>query len=364
MGGAQGESLEQFGRKVFKTTMVKVGHMTSSFAPVSVGIIGAAAIARQFVTAVSSSKVIDVRGVASRDASKVSEFATTLGIPKTYGSYEAMLADPDIEAVYNPLPNSLHAAWSMKAVAAGKHVLCEKPLAVSGAEAREMFAAARKHGVCLVEAYPYMAQQQTRQVRELVRAGAIGRPQLIRTSFGVPFSDASNIRLKPELAGGALMDAGSYAVSFVRIIAAERPTRVQAIARWTETGVDRTLVGTIEFASGLIAQVAASFATAYHRHAQIAADNGSIETTFLNHPPVGGPASFQIRRGPTIATATETIAVEGGNGFLLEAESFASMVRGGKQHWSGATEEESVDIACALEALLASARSGLPQTLP
>ena len=323
-----------------------------------IGVLGAANIARQFIAGVAPSVLVKVTAIASRDVDKAAAFARECGVGRSFGSYEAMLADKDIDAVYNPLPNSLHAEWSIKAAAAGKHILCEKPFAVSGAEARAMFDAAAKHKVHLVEAYPYMAQPQTLKVRELIKAGAIGKPQLIRASFGIPFSDPANIRLKADLAGGSLMDAGSYPVSLVRVLAGERPSRVHAVARWFETGVDKTLAGTLEFKSGLIAQISSSFATGYHRHAQVSGDAGSIETMYLNHPPVGGPPVVQVRRGPTVATATETITVEPGNGFFGEAESFARLVSGGMQHWTGVTPEESIDIAATLEALLKSARSG------
>lgn len=323
-----------------------------------IGVLGAAAIARQFIAAVAKSDEVEVVAVASRDAAKAADFAKATGIGRALGSYEALLADKDVEAIYNPLPNALHAEWSIKAVTAGKHVLCEKPLAVSGSEARAMFDAARNHKVYLVEAFPYMAQPQTLEVRKLVASGAIGTLRLIRSSFGVPFSDASNIRLKPDLAGGATMDAGSYSVSFARIIAGRCPVKVHASAIWATTGVDQTLVGTLDFGDGLIAQIAASFATGYHRHGQICGESGFIETTYLNHPPTGGPPQFQIRRGPTAMSEIETVAVPPGNGFLAEAESFARMVRGGPQFWTGASEQESIDIAATLDALLKSARSG------
>ncbi len=332
--------------------------MTTTAKPLRIGILGAAKIARAFCEAVTPSKLIKVTSVASRQADKAEAFAKDLSIARTFASYEALLADPDIDAVYNPLPNSLHAEWSIKAANAGKHILCEKPLAVSGAEAKSMFEAARRNKVHLVEAYPYMAQPQALKVRELVRSGAVGTPQLIRASFGVYFVDPANIRLKPDLAGGSLMDAGSYPVSFVRAIAGERPSRVHAIARWSETGVDKTLAATMEFKSGLIAQITSSFATGYHRAAQIAGDAGSIDVTYLNHPPIGGEPVVYLRRGIMVTNEIETIKVAGGNGFLAEADSFASLVADGPQHWTGASEQESIDIALTLEALLRSARSG------
>jgi len=323
------------------------------------GILGAANIARAFVAAVAPSKRVTVSAVASRDEERARSFARELGIPRSHPSYEALLADPDIDAVYVPLPNSMHAEWSIRAAEAGKHVLCEKPLAVTASEARAMFAAARRNRVRLVEAYPYRAQPQTLKLRELLNSNAIGRVQLIRASFGVAFSDPANIRLSPALAGGALMDAGSYAVSLVRTVAGERPSRVHAVARWAETGVDRTVVATLEFESGLLAQVSCSFATAYHRHALIAGDGGSIETTYLNHPPIGGPPILRVRRGILVTATEEIIEAPGGNGFLAEAQSFQRLVAHGPEHWTGTSEEESTDIALTLEAIARSARSGV-----
>ena len=161
-----------------------------------------------------------------------------------------------------------HAEWSIRALDAGKHVLCEKPLATSGQEARAMFDAAKRNDRRLAEAYPYRAQPQTLKLGDLLRQNAIGRVQLIQASFGFPLADAANIRMNPALAGGALMDAGCYPVSFVRMVAGSRPARVQALAQWSDSGVDRTLVASLEFASGLIAQISCTFATARHRRAE------------------------------------------------------------------------------------------------
>lgn len=334
-----------------------------SHQPLRIGILGAADIARAFVKAVAPSKLVTIAAVGSRTLDKAQAFAREFDIPRAHASYDALLADPDVEAIYNPLPNSLHAPWSIKAAEAGKHVLCEKPLAVDEVEAKAMFDAARRNRVHLVEAYPYLAQRMTGEVRRLLAEGAIGKVKLIRASFGIPFSDPNNIRLKADLAGGAVMDAGSYAISFVRVMAGARPTRVSATAQYTATGVDETLLGTLEFANGVVAHVSASFATGYHRHGQIIGDKGSIETMFLNHPPIGGPAQFQIRRGPAAVSPIETRAVPEGNGFFHEAESFARMVREGAQHWTGATEGESCDISATIAALLKSAKTGGSVTL-
>jgi D-xylose 1-dehydrogenase (NADP+, D-xylono-1,5-lactone-forming) len=326
--------------------------------PIRIGVLGAADIARAFIKAVAPSTRVKVTAVASRSLEKARAFAAETGVERAYGDYWDLLQDRDIDAIYNPLPNSLHAEWSINACRAHKHVLCEKPLAASEVEAKEMFAAARRFNVHLVEAYPYLAQPMTIEARKLVASGAIGKPQFIRATFGIPFADPNNIRLKPDLAGGALMDAGSYAVSFVRVMAGERPSRVHAVARYAQTGVDNMLAGTMEFPSGLVAQVAASFTTGYQRHGHVSGDKGSIETMFLNHPPIGGPSEIRIRRGPQAISPVETIALPEGNGFLAEAESFARLLTDGATHWTGASQAESVDIAAILAALLESARTG------
>ncbi|MBI1244737.1 MAG: gfo/Idh/MocA family oxidoreductase [Alphaproteobacteria bacterium] len=331
--------------------------------PLRIGVLGAANIARMFIAGAAPSKKIVVAAVASRDKAKAEAFARETGIARALGSYEALLADPEIDAIYNPLPNTLHAEWSIRAVEAGKHVLCEKPLATTAADARAMFSAARKADRHLVEAYPYRAQAQTRKLAELVSSGAIGRLHLVRSSFGVYFDDRSNIRLRPDVGGGALLDAGSYAVSLVQLVAGRRPARVSASAQLFETGVDRTTVATLEFDDGLLAQVSCSFATAYHRHALIAGETGVIECTYLNHPPMGGPPTVEIRRGVKVSDPVEVIEVPGGNGFLGEADSFADLVAGGPKHWTGATPAESVDIAMTLEAILAAIKSGKPQSV-
>ncbi len=326
--------------------------------PLRLGVLGAANIARAFTSGVASSQAVTVAAVASRDAGKAERFAQECGIPRFHGSYDALLADPEIDAIYNPLPNSLHAEWSIRALEAGKHVLCEKPLAMNAAEARAMFAAARQAGRHLVEAYPYRAQAQTLKLSALLKEGAIGKVQLIRSSFGVAFSDPANIRLKPEVGGGSLLDVGSYAVSLALLVAGERPDRVSAVARWSETGVDMSVAATLEFPGGALAQVSSSFATAYHRHALISGDRGTIETTYLNHPPAGGPPILTIRRGTTVAAVPEIIEVPPGNGFLAEVESFQRLVTQGEAHWTGATPAQSIDIALTLDAIALSARSG------
>jgi len=332
---------------------------SSSDSPLRVGVLGAANIARAFISGVQPSTQVVVTAIASRDAGKAEKFACATGVARFHGSYEALLTDPEIDAIYNPLPNGLHAEWSIRACQAGKHVLCEKPLCMNGAEARAMFAAARENGVHLVEGYPYRAQPQTIKVLEAIAAGTIGKLQLIQSSFGFKLAEGPNIRIDAELGGGSLMDAGTYPVSLVRMVARETPTRVHAVAHWAG-GVDRALAATIEFESGLLAQICSSFATSVHRQALIVGDVGVIQTPFLNHPPADSPAEFLLKRGIAWDAQYETVQAPALNGFRAEAESFAALVNGTEKHWHGPSAEESVDIAMTLDALLRSARSGQP----
>jgi xylose dehydrogenase (NAD/NADP) len=334
----------------------------SSDSPLRIGVLGAANIARAFIAGVRPSMRIVVAAIASRDAGKAEKFARETGVARHHGSYESLLADPEIDAIYNPLPNGIHAEWSIRACDAGKHVLCEKPLCVTAAQAHAMFAAARANSVHLVEGYPYRAQPQTIKLLEIIAAGTIGKLQLIQASFGFKLADGPNIRRDAQLGGGSLMDAGTYPVSLVRMVAMERPTRVQAVAHWAG-GVDRALAATIEFESGLLAQISSSFATSVHRQALIAGDAGVVQTSYLNHPPIGRPAGFLLKRGTGWDSEYEQVQAPALNGFLAEAESFAALVRGATPGWQGPSPEESVDIVMTLEALLASAHSGKPVAL-
>ena len=219
------------------------------------GILSTANIGRvAVIPAIQSSKNGVVTAVASREAQKGAEFATKMGIQKSYGSYEALLDDPDIDALYIPLPNSLHYEWTIKAARAGKHILCEKPLALSAMQCQEMDAAAKQYGVELMEAFMYRFHPRSEKVIELVRAGALGPLQMIQSSFTFKLSRPDNIRLQADLGGGALMDVGSYCVNISRTLAGNEPVAVQAAAHWAASGVDAQMAGTLCFASGLMAQ--------------------------------------------------------------------------------------------------------------
>jgi xylose dehydrogenase (NAD/NADP) len=172
--------------------------MTSRTSP-KIGMLGTARIAKQFALGVAPPAAVKIVGIASRDAARAEAFASELSIPKSFSSYEALIADPNIDAVYIPLPNTMHAEWTIKSADAGKHIVCEKPLAMSLTEAKAMFAAARRTNVHLIEAYPYLSQPTTLKARELIQSGVIGHPRLINASFGVSFTDPTRSAFSPTL---------------------------------------------------------------------------------------------------------------------------------------------------------------------
>jgi len=328
--------------------------------PLQFGILGTAKIAREFAGAVGMSERVVIAAIASRDGNKARSFADTYRIPRAFDSYEALLADPEVEAIYIPLPNSLHAPWTMKALQAGKHVLCEKPLATSVLDVRRLFAAARERDLVLTEGFPYSAQPHMRVLRELISSGSIGPLKYIQAAFGFTITDAGNIRLDPSLGGGALLDAGVYPVSLVRLLTGERPVRVFATAQWHASGVDSAVIATLEHADGILAQISCSFVTSPHRHALIAGSQGVIQTPFPNNPPLDRPTVLQLKRGASWDMTYEAIEVPAVQGFRAEAEAFERHVRLGVAHWSGVTEQESTDIMLTLEAIIASARQRQP----
>jgi predicted dehydrogenase len=215
--------------------------------------------------------------VASRDEEGANTFAAQQGISQAYGSYEALLAAGDIDAVYIPLPNSLHREWTIKAAEAGKHILCEKPLALNAAECGEMASAAEQYGVVLMEAFMYRFHPQTEKVLDLLQVGAIGEPRLINATFTFRLSNPANIRLSAELGGGSLMDVGCYCVNISRTLAGAEPVEVQAFANWGKTGVDEEMVGTLRFADGLLAQFSCGLTLERREFYQVAGPEGHIE---------------------------------------------------------------------------------------
>ncbi len=337
------------------------------------GILGAAKIAGVFCRHLAADPLpasrLRIVAVASRRADTAAAFADEHGIARWHASYEALLADDEVDAVYIPLPNTLHAPWAVHAAEAGKHVLCEKPLTTSLAEAEAMFAAARKSGVMLLEGYPWWFQPQTADMVSLLEAGAVGRVQSVHASFCFKMAQPQgNIRMNPDLGGGALLDAGSYPLSFIQLVMGERPLRVRADASWTEggpeRGVDMSMSGTLFYADGRRALLSCAMDIATHRRATIFGDAGVIETEFLNHTsqqPAGDagghlPSQMRVRRGIANSVPLEEVRSPTGSGFRFAAEAFARVVAERDFDAIERAAAASLDIAATLEALALSAR--------
>ncbi|HMQ30772.1 MAG TPA: Gfo/Idh/MocA family oxidoreductase [Chloroflexaceae bacterium] len=325
------------------------------------GIIGTGRIARKFAQALAGAPGERVVAAASRDEARAETFARELGIPRGYGSYEALLADPEVGQIYLALPNALHAEWAARAAAAGKHVLCEKPIATSAAEAEQMFAAARRHGVWLMEAFMYRFHPQTLRLQELLAAGAVGEVRLVRASFAFSVSDPANVRLSAELAGGALMDVGCYCVNAARMVVGQRPARAFAAATWAPSGVDETLAGTLEYPSGALAQVACSLRASRHHQLQVVGSDGILELDEVFTVPANRPTLIRLVRGAA-QDQIELVEVPPAEHFRLEAEGFSALVAAG--HGATGLPEmplaETLDNAATIDALLRSAREGRP----
>jgi predicted dehydrogenase len=329
------------------------------------GILGTGRIARRFVEALAGSTSERAVAVASRDTARAAAFARELGVPRGYGSYEALLADPEVALVYVALPPSLHAEWCVAAARAGKHVLCEKPLATSSAEAEAMFGAARDNGVWLMEGFMYRFHPQTRAVERLLAEGALGAVRLVCVSFGINVGDdPTNIRLSAELGGGALGDVGCYCVSMARMAVGERPARVSATARLAPSEVDEFLAGTLEYPSGAVAQISCGLRLSRHQRTQIVGDGGSIELDESFSIPADRALSIRLLRGGA-RPVEERIEVPAADHFQLEAEGFAALVAAGHNahDMPEMPLEESLDNALTMDALRASARYGRPVEL-
>nr|WP_315261661.1 Gfo/Idh/MocA family oxidoreductase [uncultured Limnohabitans sp.] len=341
-------------------------HTSSRTAPLRLGILGCAKIAKQFARDVHGSKQVSIQAVASRDLTKAQAFAQSFDIARPHGSYEALLADTALDAIYLPLPNSLHAEWAIRAMQAGKHVLCEKPLALNLAEVTRMFEVARQQGVMLFESYPYWFQPQTRDLLACLSHDKIGEIRSMQASFGFTVSNTdTNIRMKPDLGGGALLDAGCYPLSLIRLVMGCAPERVMAHATWADTGVDISLMATLFYADGRRAQMSCAMDTANHRRATIVGSHGTVETEYLNHTSDSHthawgylPSQLRVRQGVANSIPFEDVHSASGSGFRFAAEAFAQVVREGDMAAIERAAMASHDIAATLDAIQISAKLG------
>lgn len=238
----------------------------------------------------------ELAAIASRNIKTAQSYAEKNGIPKTYGDYASLVADPEIDCVYIPLPVSMHAEWSVKAMEAGKHVLCEKPVTANAAEAITVAEKVKETGVTFAEAFHYRCHPLAERIEELVRGGEIGEVREIYAQFGIPLPDRSKVQFKRELAGGALLDIGCYPVSFSRWIAGCDEARVtKAKAKMTSSGVDGTIRATLEFENGVTAKIAGSLIELIPMSAFIRGSEGSISILMPFNPAVYvGPALINL----------------------------------------------------------------------
>jgi predicted dehydrogenase len=259
------------------------------------GLLSTARINDAILGAMPQSERGEVVAVASRDHARAQAYASAKGLTRAYGSYEALLADPDIQIIYNPLPNQLHAEWTIKALQAGKHVLVEKPFALSLADVDAMFAAAASAGRVLAEAFMYRHHPKTLKVKELVDSGSIGEPRLFLASFSWFLDRPQDIRWEPTMGGGALWDMGCYQVSLARYLFGA-PERVEAWQRKWVSGVDETFAATLYHSGKRVTQLNCSFQMPFRSQAEVVGSEGVI-TMVRPFQPSSPEASLSLRRG-------------------------------------------------------------------
>jgi xylose dehydrogenase (NAD/NADP) len=315
--------------------------------PIRWGVLGTSHINEKLLRGARLSEATDVVAIASRSAAKAEAFAAANGIPHAYAAYEALLADPEIEAVYIPLPNLLHHAWTLKAIEAGKHVLCEKPYTRRPAEVDEAWDAAEAAGVVLMEAFMWRHTPQAARLVEL--ASELGELVHVRSTFSFPLDDDANIRVDPNLDGGSLMDVGCYCVSASRLLAGEEPDLVFGQQLATPEGVDHRFTGFLHFPSGLVA----TFHSGFDSFSETLEVTGRGGTVYLPDP-------WHSTRGVLYLDGEEQ-TVEARNPYACELDDMAAAIRGQKAPRLG--RDDAMGQARTIDALYRSAGSGVPVTL-
>jgi len=312
---------------------------------VRLGIVSTAHINRLLIPGAQASEKVELVAVASREQSKADAYARTWGIERAYGSYEALLEDPDVDAVYISLPNTMRCEWSIRAVEAGKHVLCEKPLSRHPSDVEQAFDAAERAGRLISEAFMYRHNPQTMRLVELVTAGAIGELRLIRSAFSYSLYDAENIRLRSDVEGGSLMDVGCYCVSGSRLLAGE-PEIVFGQAYVGPTGTDWVFAGTMRFAGDVLARFARGRCFPARDGLAVIGTEGSL---FLDDPWHCREPHIELRREGEV----ERIELDPADSYRLELENLCDAIHGEAPLLLG--REDAFAQARALEALHRSA---------
>jgi D-xylose 1-dehydrogenase (NADP+, D-xylono-1,5-lactone-forming) len=319
--------------------------------PLRVGLLSTANINRLLLGGARAAEGVEVVAVASRERERAESYAAEHGLGRAYGSYDALLADDDVDAVYVPLPNSLHVEWSIRALEAGKHVLCEKPLTRRPEQAEAAFDAAERSGRVLAEAFMWRHHPQAQRLRELVDDGAIGSLRLVRASFSFDIFGADrlhDVRLQGSLDGGGLMDVGCYCVSAMRLLAGE-PERVAGRQIEGGEGVDVRFAGTLAFADGVLGSFDCGLDMVDRHELEVVGDAGSL---FLADPWHCRNPRIELRRDGEV----EVIEIDPVNPYACELADFAAAVRGERPFpfW----RDDAVGQARTIEALFRSAQFG------
>ena len=321
------------------------------------GILSTANIGQKaMIPALKASKFAKVAAVASRDADKAHQFANKMSIPIAYGDYQALLDDPTIEIIYNPLPNHLHKPWTIKAAEAGKHILCEKPMALNQEECREMIAAARANGVLLMESFMYRHHPRIMAAREMVQSGRLGKVHTIESAFTFKSQHQVDIRYDPAMGGGALMDVGCYCVNISRLMAGREPLTVQARAVWTPSGVDDQLTAILDFGDELLAHFDCGFNQNTRQRCIISGTDAFLVIRKAFVPGKGKSALHKV-----VGDQSNKIEFAWVDQYQMIAEDFMSAIETGELAYPA---EDAVTNMAVIEALLESAKqNGKPVDL-
>jgi predicted dehydrogenase len=322
------------------------------------GVLGVAGIAvRKVIPAMQKSAWSEVTAIASRDLGKARDAAAKLGIAKAYGSYEALLADPEIEAVYNPLPNQLHVPWSIKAAEAGKHVLCEKPISLTVAEAKTLLAARDRCGVKIGEAFMVKTHPQWLRTQELIRKGVIGELRAILGAFSYFNRDPNNVRNMPEWGGGGLLDIGCYPITTSRFLFGEEPSRVIGLMeRDPELRIDRLTSAMLDFPSGQSVFTCSTQLVPYQRM-QFFGTKGRIEIKIPFNAPNDRPCEILVDDGRDVFGGGITPQlIPACDQYTVQGDAFSRVIRQGGQ--VPVPLEDAIGNMAAIEAVFRSAESG------
>jgi predicted dehydrogenase len=323
--------------------------------PLRWGLLSTARINKALIPPLQLSKRNTLLAVGSRSQEKADAYAREQKIKRAYGSYAALLADPEIDVIYNPLPNHLHTEWSIKAVEAGKHVLCEKPLALTLAEVEAMTAASSRTGKAIAEAFAYRAHPHMRKIKEIINSGKLGKIKMVHGSFTFVMTKADDIRWDPAMGGGALWDIGCYPLSFTRTVLGAEPLEAFGWQVTSPSGIDEIFSGQLRFPGDIYFQLDCSFKIPEHVFMEIVGDEGT-----LNIPQpfnTGARKNLYLTRDGK----TSTIVVKGPDPYLAEVENFADAILLGKP--PATTLADSRFNTAAILALLESAKTGKPITL-